>query len=224
MLTIKSIRSTRGFTFIEILAALAINLILMAGLITIFLSNINHYRSTINVNRLNQQLQTVMLLMSNEIRRSGYWSNAQNDIGSSTNNNPFMAVATDITVTGGNCILFTYDSNSNGALPAITAGADDERYGFRLSGQSLQSRTYGAPYDCATAAGNWENVTDSNIIQVTALNFTLNSSTIVTGPGNKGIVQRSVDISITGQLTSDTSITKTLTKHVRILNDRFLNQ
>jgi prepilin peptidase dependent protein B len=223
MLKYQSVRRQSGFTFVELLTALAINIVLMAGLITIFMSNINHYRTSINMNRLNQQLQTTMLVMTNEIRRAGYWSNSQSDLGSPTNNNPFMASGVDIAVSG-NCILFAYDSNNNGSLPAIGAGSDDERYGFRLSGQTIQARPYGAAFNCATAAANWENITDSNIIQITALTFTLNSSTIVTGPGNKGITQRSVDITMTGRLTSNNAITKTLTKHVRIMNDKFLNQ
>lgn len=225
MLTIKPRRTMAGFTLVELLSALAINLVLMAALFTIFLSNVNHYRASINLNRLNQQLQTTMMLMSNEIRRAGYWANAQSDLNSPVNNNPFMATGADITVNGSNnCILFTYDSDSNNSLPAISSSIDDERYGFRLSGQAIQSRPYGAPFDCSTAAGNWENVTDTNIIQITALTFTLNTSSIITGPGNKGLMLRSVDISLTGRLTSDNSITKTITKHIRIMNDKLLNQ
>jgi type II secretory pathway component PulJ len=218
-------KNHQGFTFVEMMIALVINIVIFGGLLAIFSSNINNYRVNINRNRLNQQMQMAMTIMTNEIRRAGYWSNAQSDLGSAVNNNPFMANGTDITVPVGNtCILFTYDSNSNGSLPSISSGSDDERYGFRLNGQTLQSRPYGASFDCAAAASAWENVTDSNIIQITALSFTLNNSTIVTGPGNKGVVQRSVDISMTGRLTSDNSITKTLTQHVRISNDRFTNQ
>lgn len=222
----ETMRKQQGFTFVELLTALAINLVLFAGIITIFLSNINHYRNSINVNRLNQQMQAAMLLMTNEIRRAGYWGNAQNDLGSTTNNNPFMVTgSTDITTGNSNsCILFTYDTDADGSLDAISSSSDDERYGFRLNGQTLQARPFGASYDCAAAASAWDNVTDSNIIQITALTFTLNTSTITTGPGNKGIVQRSVDISMTGRLTSDNSITKTITQHVRIMNDKFLSQ
>lgn len=224
MLT-KRILNKAGFTFVELLAALAINLVLFGGLITIFLSNINHYRTSISTNRLNQQMQTAMLVMTNEIRRAGYWANAQNDLSSAVNNNPFMASGVDVTVNvGNNCILFTYDSNSNGSLPSISSSSDDERYGFRLSGQTLQTRPYGASFDCTAASSTWENITDSNTIQVTNLTFTLNQSTIATGPGNKGLVLRSVDISMTARLTSDNAITKTITQHVRIMNDKFNNQ
>lgn len=214
-----------GFTLIELLTALAINVVLFAGLIGIFLSNINHYRESINTNRLNQQLQTAMMIMSDDIRRAGYWANAQNDIGSGVNNNPFMAAGVDISVgSGGSCILFAYDMNNNGTLPGISSSIEDERYGFRLSGNTLQTRPPGAAFDCATAAGNWEDITNPSVIQVTALSFTLNSSTIATGPGAKTLVQRSVDISLTGRLTSDNTVTKTITKHVRIMNDKFTDE
>lgn len=225
MLSMIAVKKSSGFTFIELLTALAINLVLFGGLITIFLSNLNHYRTSINSNRLNQQMQTAMMLMAKEIRRAGYWSNAQNDIGTGTNNNPFMVSGTDITIGSGNsCILFTYDSNDNGTLPSITSSSDDERYGFRLSGQTLQTRPYGAAFDCTAAANAWENVTDSNVIQITTLTFTLNESTIATGPGAKTLIQRSVDISMTGRLTSDNTITKTITQHVRLMNDKFTNE
>ncbi|HTM64126.1 MAG TPA: hypothetical protein VL360_06450 [Gammaproteobacteria bacterium] len=224
MLKLPRFKKIAGFTFVEILAALAINLVLFGGLITIFLSNINQYRISISTNKLNQQMQTAMVMMATEIRRAGYWANAQNDLNSTVNNNPFMASGTDITINaGGNCILFTYDSNKNGSLPSISSSSDDERYGFRLNGQTLQIRPFGSAFDCTAAASAWENVTDSNIIQITALTFTLSTSTIATGPGNKSIIFRSVDITMTARLTSDNSIVKTLTQHVHIMNDKFTN-
>lgn len=214
-----------GFTMIELLIALVINLFVMAGLITIFISNVNHYHNSINLNRLNEQLNTIVMMMSGEISRAGYWANAQTDVGSSTNNNPFMASGTDITVNNTNdCILFTYDKGNTGTLPSISSASDDDRYGYRLNGVALQARPWGATFACNAAASNWDNVTDSNVIQITNLTFTLNQSTITTGPGNKGLVQRSVDISITGALTSAPTITKTVTRHVRLMNDKLLSQ
>jgi prepilin peptidase dependent protein B len=225
MLILKNREKSAGFTFPEMLAALVINTIIFGGLITVFLSNVNHYRITINMNRLNSQLQTAMLLMTNEIRRAGYWANAQNDIGSTTNNNPFMTSGTDISINGGgNCILLTYDSNNNGSLPSITASADDERYGFRLNGNVIQARSYGAAFDCNAGASEWDNITDSSVIEITALSFVMTTRTILTGPGGKGIIQRSVDITLTGRLTSNPTITKTIIKHVRIMNDKFTDE
>lgn len=214
-----------GMTLVEILIALAVNGILLAALVSVFSANINNYTKTLNTSRLIQNLQTALLIMSNDIRRAGYYANAYNDIGTGLNNNPFVSTSngTDVSInSSNNCILFSYDHDSNGAIPAISASIDDERYGFRLLNQAIQARPPGAAFSCTAGSTAWENITDTNIIQITNLTFTLNQSTITTGPGTKGIIIRSVDITITGQLTNDSSITKTLTQHVRIINDKYI--
>jgi prepilin peptidase dependent protein B len=212
-----------GLTLIEILIALAINAFVFVVLIAVFVTNLNHYHESIEINRLNDQLQTALQLMSDDIRRAGYWANANTDIGLSQNNNPFQAAGVDLTINGsGNCILFAYDHNANGSLAAVSSTTDDERYGYRLSGSVLQARPPGAAYDCTASAGAWENMTDTNVLTITALTFTPTTVTITTGPGTKGVSMRSIDISLTGQLTSDASISKTVSQHVRIRNDKFI--
>jgi type IV pilus assembly protein PilW len=211
-----------GFTLPEVLIALAVNVVILLGLVTVFSSNVSHSTKTTNIDALSQQLETAMQLMANDIRRAGYWGNAISDLGTGVNNNPFMAAGTDVNITGGNCILFTYDYDSNNSLATVSSTSDDERYGFRLNGQTLQTRPPGASFDCSAAANAWENVTDPGIVQVTALSFTLNSTTVPVGATSASLLLRSVDISITGRLTSDNTITKTLTQHVRIMNDKYV--
>ncbi len=216
-------QKARGFSLVELMVALAINAFLFIGLISIFVANMNHYNKVVDINRLNQQLEAALDLMGNEIRRAGYWANANADVGLDQNTNPFMTGVTDIsTNVANNCILFSYDHNMDGAIPAIGSGYDDERYGFRLNGQIIQGRPPGAAFSCSASANSWENMTDPNSINVSNLTFTLTQSTIVTGPGTRGLTMRSVDITITGALTKDSSITKTLTQHIRIRNDKFI--
>jgi type IV pilus assembly protein PilW len=221
MLNIKP--SQRGFTIIELMIALAINMVIFIALGTIFIANLNHYKRSLNSMRLNQQLQAAMAFMVNDIRRAGYWANANTDIGIDANDNPFQASGTDVSVNGSNnCILFTYDHDSDGSLHANSSSTDDERYGFRLQNSAIQVRPWGATFSCTASANAWENLTDPNIINITALSFTLNTSTVTTGPSARGLTMRSVDISITGQLVSDSSVSKTITQHVRIRNDKFI--
>jgi type II secretory pathway component PulJ len=218
-------RRSAGFTLTELTIALVINALVFTSLLAIFIANINHYTQTINTNRLNQQLEATVELMATDIRRAGYWANANTNIGTDTNTNPFMSTSngTDVSIGPGNtCILLTYDHNNTGVLPAISAASDDDRYGYRLNGNTIQSRPWGAPFSCTASATSWENVTDSTIVNITALTFTLNSQTVTTGPGSAGLLMRSVDISITGQLVSNPAITKTVTQHVRIRNDKFI--
>jgi prepilin-type N-terminal cleavage/methylation domain-containing protein len=215
-------KKTSGFTLTELMIALALNAVLFIALISIFIANLDYYRKTIQINRLNQQLQSAMDSMVNTIRRAGYWANAANDIGTGNNTNPFMATATDITVSPqGNCILLGYDSNDNGVLPAISSAYDDKRYGFRLNGNSLQERPPGAPFDCTASSNTWEDMTDNNVILITQFTVTLNQQTRSANAGGS-IMMRSVDISLKGELKSDATLTKTLTEHVRIRNDKYV--
>lgn len=209
-----------GFTLSEMMIALVVNSILFLALIGIFVADLEHYRKVINANRLQQQLQGVMDIMASDIRRAGYWGNASSDLDTNQNNNPFMASGIDLAISG-SCILFAYDKNSDGVLPAISSAYDDERYGYRLTAQAIQARPPGAPFSCAASSSSWENLTDTKIINITNLTFGLTTKTVTTGPGTIGIIMRSIDITITGQLVSDATITKTLTQHIRIRNDKF---
>jgi prepilin peptidase dependent protein B len=217
----KSIYRQLGLTFAELLVALVINAILLAALIDIFSSNISHYNKTTSSDMLSQQLENAMQLMVSNIRRAGYWSNASNDISTGQNHNPFMAAATDVSVPSATCILLTYDAQKNGTLPSISNTYDDDRYGFRLNSASLQARPPGATFACNAAGSNWENVTDPNIVNITALSITLTTHTVPAGASTNNIITRSITISMTGQLVSNATVTKTLTSYVRIRNDKF---
>jgi prepilin peptidase dependent protein B len=210
-----------GFTLIELMIALAINAFLLAGLIDIFVYNLEHYRKVINTNQLNEQLQSAIYFMTNEIKRAGYSGTAANDVNSGQNNNVFMSATNDITVNAGNnCILFAYDRSSDGSIPTINAAVDDERYGFRLNNNAIQTRPPGATFACTATSSNWENMTDTNVISITNLQFTLNTTSLLAGSSHLSI--RTVDITLTGQLVSDSSVTKTITAHVRIRNDKYI--
>lgn len=212
-----------GFTLVEAMIALVINLILFAALMVMFSKNLEHNTQSINTNRLYEQLQSAMQVISSDIRRAGYWGNAKNDVGTGLNNNPFVTNSADVSINGANnCILLSYDHNSDGALPAISSTIDDERYGYRLNNGAIQARPPGAPFDCAASSTSWENMTDPNVITITALSFTPINTTLTTGPAAQGVIIRSIDITITGRLVNDASVTKTLTQHVRIRNDKFI--
>lgn len=224
MYIVSKFRKIAGFTLTELMVALVINVLVFSSLTAIFVANLNHYTLVINTNRLNQQLEASLQIMAADIRRAGYWASANTNLGTDTNTNPFMSTAsgTDVVTGASNtCILFTYDHNSDGSLPSIGSASDDERYGYRLTNNTIQARPWGASFSCGASASAWENVTDPTIVSITALTFTLTTQTVTTGPGTAGLIMRSVDIAITGQLVGNSSVTKTLTQHIRIRNDKF---
>jgi septin family protein len=58
------------------------------------------------------------------------------------------------------------------------------------------------------------------VIKITALSFTLTTSVLTANGHNLNI--RTVNISLTGQLVSDSTVTKTITAHVRARNDKYV--
>lgn len=212
----------KGFSFIEVLVALTIAVILLPSLIAVFTGFTKQYQASVNNARLNQTLQAALSLMTSDIRRAGFWKNAYTDLGQDSNHNPFMASNININNTG-NCILFTYDKLGLGSLPSIGTGTDDERYGFRLMNNAIQARPSGAAYDCNATASAWTNITDPNVITITQLSFNQSTSTvnISTASGSPTLTVRTVTISVTGRSTSNSTVTKTLTQQVRVQNDLY---
>lgn len=209
----------QGYTLLEMLIGIGLGLFLLANGVFMYSSIVHSYYGLLSVNRLDQQLRSAMNLMVQEIRRAGYSSNAIGNVKTGTNNNVFMANNTDLTTPTSSCILFTYDVDSTGILPALNSSDYDKRFGFRLSGTTLQSRPL--TYNSFNCNGNdWENLTDSNLIQITSLTFTI-TPTVVTLNTTNTLTIRTVTISITGNLSNDTSVTRTITGTVRVRNDKF---
>lgn len=217
---IKTNQIQTGLTLIELLVTLVISSVIMIGLASLMLSSAQNSKVTIDSGRLDRALYSAMNVIANDVRRAGYWASAN-----SSSSNPFMASGTDISVNASNnCILLTYDHDANGSLPSVSSAYDDERYGFRLSGDAIQFRPRGAVFSCAAAASNWENLTDPNVIKITAFNVTKMDEDIDldgAGPGTAKTTLRKITITITGQLANDASVTRTLTRTVKVYNDKY---
>lgn len=215
----------RGFTLLELMVALAIAAILLVGLLEIYIQSTQKTKEAVDLLRLQQTLNSSMQLLSNDIRRAGFWAGAQSDLGTGGNTNPFMT--TDISVNAADdCLLLTYDRNGDGSLPSLGSGGDDERYGFRLLNNAIQSRPPGADFDCAASVNAWENITDPAVIRVTQLSFVLNQSAVDidgSGTGTTTMTIRSVTVTMTAELVSDPSINKTLSTTIKIRNDKYAN-
>lgn len=214
----------RGSSLVELMIAMLASLVVLVGMITVTVTSLQSSRENLQIMRLDQELRAAMNMMINDIQRAGYWRDAQNDLQQNTNTNPFMAAGTDLSIPNASCILLTYDSNNDGALPAINTGTDDERYGFRLSGGAIQSRTVSAPFSCAAAANTWENLTDTNVVNIASLHFTTVPAAgyqVINMGGTATLTVREVQISMTGNLVGDAAISRTLVESVRVQNDKF---
>lgn len=201
----------KGLTLVELMIALLIAAIVIAGVMSVFVSVIRHSHGDIELGRLDSNLHKVVGTIARDVGRAGYWANSETSA-----TNPFTQSGTDISVNAANnCLLITYDHNDDGSLPSESSGSDDERYGYRLMNGAIQYRPNNASFDCAASSASWTNMTDPNVVTIT--NFSVTKNTLT----NANIEIRTITLSITGQLVSDTAITKTITQTIKVQNDRY---
>jgi type IV pilus assembly protein PilW len=195
-------KSDQGFTLIELLISITIALIITAAIFGIYANSAGTSAAMLKSSKLNQELYSLMLVMSNDIRRAGYVA-APDPIVDSENfdtflenpqGNPFSQDDTELAlidsytsntaITGNSpgeaqCVLYTFDQDGDGTLDK------EEIFGFRLNSNdgTVEMRVGWDDYDPATSVinqlcdkGNWDAVTDKNLIKITDLSFNRSDS------------------------------------------------
>jgi len=179
-----------GFTLIELMIAMMLGLIVIGGALSIYISTIKSSSDVVNSARLNYDLDSVMQLMVNDIRRAGYWggaivnSNAVSNPNTCDEGNPFSCGIGDIIISNktgeavNSCVLYTYDADDSGALTPLDVTDDvnlSEYYGFRINGDGIDVRSSvpsTANVDCDSSPG-WEKIVDTGQVQISTLSFTI---------------------------------------------------
>lgn len=212
-----------GYTLIELMIAMAVGLILVAAVLTLYVSmsgsNIDYLKSV----RLNHELRSTMALMVRDLRRAGHNQDAATESIAASTINPFSnssastVQATVLTVTGtstvNKSIAFSYDDNDD---------ANINTYGYRLN----VSSGVGTVQYCAddttttgTACSLWEALTDSDLVDIDLLEFSQDTTSVAGG----AFTIRQITITMTGKLISDTDFTRTISEVVKIRNDHSPN-
>ena len=167
-------KKQHGFTLIEIMIALLLGLIVLSATIGIYITTVKGSSDLIKSARLNYDLDSVLALMVNDIRRAGYWGGSV--VGSDAVFNPFTQATTNLQIilNGSSavtdCVLYTYDANANGSIEST------EFFGFKLNGTNIQMRLSGsATSNCNDISDDWQiiNLSEGNEqVEVTTLSFT----------------------------------------------------
>lgn len=235
-------RTQRGMTLVELMIASVIGLITLAAVVTAYSATASHSSQYLRNAHLYQQLHSLMHTMVRDIRRTGFWS-FDPELHSATDN-PFED-GTNRLRTGAyrdeaphSCILFAYDLDRDGLVgvgqcragtcPGETDNDNVEQFGFRLHDGRAQARYGGDTLSCD--AGHWQALTDPNI-EITGLTFdqhTRCSNLDNTGadcePHAARLVQRRVQIRLSGQQRGRPDTPLTLSAWVRIRNDQLLER
>jgi prepilin peptidase dependent protein B len=232
----------RGLSVVELLVGLAVGLFLVAGAVTMFVTNLGNSRQMLVEARVNQDLRGAADLVTRDLRRAGYWGNAVSGTvamgAGSAASNPYIAVTPG---TGVIEYAFSRDTTEDNSL------GNNEQFGFRRAVQGgigiIQMKL-----GVVSGSDNWQPVTDPQTINVSDFTVTPTQTPIdmraacartccsaadVTA-GTAGctvttlssgscpmVTVREYQLTLTGNATNNANVVRTLTTRVRARNDQF---
>jgi len=174
----------RAFTLVELLLALLLGTLLLTMIINIYSNNIAGQTHALQIARMRTDLQHVMSVMENDLRRAGY-GGSEFLVG-----NEHHKVIDILNNGTKQCIIYAYNTEKSLSFDASYV------MGFRYlaSSQSIQfgHSVSAEAKDCFTT-GFWNNLTDPHFIQVVDLEFIESVETV------ENSVHRSVNIELTAK-------------------------
>jgi len=202
-----------GLTLIEMMIAMVLGLFVSAVTITIFSTTVRSNVENMKMIRLNQELRGAMTMMVDEIKRSGYSADSTNiTFMSDFNHSP-------------DCLRYSYDED------ASSTRENDERFGFKLDGDTITWAKDFTSTDCSTSSTTPTPITDPNLAEITTLTFGIGYSVNTEGTTGNAAVGSGIGVSIyevTITLTGTTDLasssdandpSRTIAETIRIRNE-----
>lgn len=188
-MSVISSKKTQGFTLIELLISISLGIVAVSAIMFFYISTMTSSYSTLKASRLNQEMTSLMSLITNDIRRAGYGSLD----GADASVNPFNNSSTKLTVFNvstttteispssnsvGNCIVYSYDLDGLGDFEA------NEQFGYRFVNNVIQVREgvnkITTSQHCNSDSDiNWINITDADDITIDTFSISLVGSVCV---------------------------------------------
>jgi prepilin peptidase dependent protein B len=148
LFSVRSPRVARGLSIVEFMVGIVVGLFIVGGATKLFVDYLGSNRSLLLASRVNQDLRVAADLVARDLRRAGYWRNAETGISTVMGvlpvSNPYRAASAASGVLG-----YSYAKDNDNLVNSAT-----EQFGIQravVSGKGvLQLRT----------AGAWETITD----------------------------------------------------------------
>ena len=209
----------RGLSLIELMVGIAVGLFIVAGASKLLVDNLVNNRRLLVETRVNQDLRVAADLMARDLRRAGYWQNAER--GVYYKNGPTAVTVNQYAAASS--APSASEARYAYAKDAVDALAVAEQFGFKLESSILKS------WDGASNA--WRDVTDGETTLITAFNVALVEQASIdltvycqpvgcSAAGCPALQIGGFEITLTGRAKSDANVVRTLREEVRIRNDR----
>ncbi|MEM5497038.1 prepilin cleavage protein [Paraglaciecola mesophila] len=201
---------SKGSSLIELMIAMSLGISALSAFSAFIGFGVGVNASLLTSSRLNEEFTLVSQMLARDIARAGFHAGASAQIIDPMNAlNPFADPLTLSQFTNeieDSCILFAYDRNANGVMDTQDG---NENYGYRLRGKAIEMRTAGAQCD----SNGWHDVTDSNVVQVTRLHFTLTEFIV----GQRVLTQ--VEMNLVANLKAQPDVSRQSTIRFLVNND-----
>jgi type IV pilus assembly protein PilW len=214
----------RGFTLIEMLIAMVISLVVAAAMTNLMANTLGTSSRTIGMTRVTQEARTALQLMSRDVRRAGYSSEAVQcyaNVDCFTDGSVTLPGAISINV-GNDCFTFQHDRDHDGD------GTNDGAGGFRrgtIDGVGVLEMWAGnnAP-SCTAASDDWIEITDPEVVDVYLFSVDDDPSyteVINIDPDGNDILQRvrKIRMQLGARLVGNPQITRVIEDSIRVRND-----
>lgn len=209
----------RGLSLVEVLVGITVGFFVLGATIVLVVGLGGENRRLLLEARLNQDMRAAMDIVTRDLRRAGYWQNAQagawylGQVGSPVSyadtGYPTVSPAPGQTAT--NQITYAYSKDNNDATGA------DEQFGFRLSSGALQMNI----------GSGYQDLTDLGSTVVTAFTVTprapqvIQIACVTTCTVNCPTLEvREYQIALTARSAADATVVRTMRSDVRVRNDR----
>ena len=113
----------KGFTIAELLVGMAVGLLVLLAVTTVYINTLRTSANTLGGTRLNQEMSAIMNIMVNDIRRAGYWEGAAAAFISPTDN-PFIQVENAASTLDITALRIHSNSGSGTSYQDVTYDAD----------------------------------------------------------------------------------------------------
>lgn len=229
----------RGLSIVEMMVGIAIGLIIVAASTLMVAGQLADNRRLMLETQIQQDLRAAADLIARDLRRAGYWKDAHLGTAPAAAagtglGNPYTALELPDSAEPLRAIRYAYADRFAAENQAVDAG---ERRGFRLSNGVIQTEL---------GNGNWQPVTDSNVLAVTGFETEprLECVALRCPAGNAACLLmarrpadqvpscgagdspcpaflqvRSVSLTITGSATHEPSLVRAIRTRVRLRND-----
>lgn len=241
----RSSRSQRGFSLIELMVALVVGLIVSGALLAFTISSVRANAEFVRAARLTQELRTIGQFVDSELRRAGYDEDSLAYVAGTTATkfSAFSPILLDTTA-GANCVIYAYDRAPG--TPGSINPENQEIRGIRRSTATIGGATVGVvevaessatvtpgcdgaapdytkfPVSCNATSG-WCAFSDPHAVDIDT--FTIDDAGVagsshgyqeITATGYTPMRLREYKVTLTGHLASDADVSQSLSFNVKV--------